>query len=106
MRHGTEGSDIEREVRTPHMSDWRFTQLTEKLIYVATANRTFPSEALAALAKALGTLLAFTARREGLDKEALLSAVQTSVADYMIAAAFYISENADTDPATSFTEQS
>ena len=69
-----------------HLSELQFTQLTQELICRATANGALPSDALAALAKALGTLIAFTARREGLANEGVLGASQNAVADYARAA--------------------
>jgi hypothetical protein len=95
----TESREVDRRVRNGHLSDLQFARLTEELIYGATANGTLPAVALAALAKALGTLLAFTARREGLAEEEVLRASQNAVADYAMAAAINIRENKDVDPA-------
>jgi len=82
-----------------HRSERQFDQVVERLIYVATADNMLPSDALAVLAKALGTLLAFTARREGLAEEEVLKPCQNAVADYAMAAAIYMRENTDVDPA-------
>jgi hypothetical protein len=81
-----------------NLSEKQFNQLTEKLIFTATANGVLPSDALAALAKALGTLSAFTARREGLNVEEVLAASQESVANFAAAAEIYMKENAEVDP--------
>jgi hypothetical protein len=102
----TESWEDDRSVTTEHLSEAQFAQLTEQLIYGATANGTLPSDALAALAKALGVLLAFAARRDGLDEEVVLRASQNAVADYATAATIYMSENAGTTPAMSREEQS
>jgi hypothetical protein len=85
-------------VNHQHLSELQFTQLTHELICKATADGTLPSDALAALAKALGTLVAFTARREGLADEEVLRASQNAVADYARAANIYICENPEIDP--------
>ncbi|MBR0693457.1 hypothetical protein [Bradyrhizobium lablabi] len=84
-----------------HRDERQLDQVVETLIYVATADSMLPSEALAALTKALGTLLAFTARRQGLAEEEVLTACQNAVADYAMAAAIYMRETSDADPAVS-----
>jgi hypothetical protein len=81
------------------LDDAEFTSLVERLIYAATENGTLPVDALAALAKALGTLLAFTARREGMSGRELLAASQNAVADYTTSALAYMRQNPDVDPA-------
>jgi hypothetical protein len=96
----------DRGTENEHLSERHFDQVVERLIHVATADNMAPSDALAALAKALGTLLAFTARREGIDKDAILRAIQTTVAGYTIAAATYMRENPDLDTAIPFTQPS
>jgi hypothetical protein len=80
------------------LSDRQFDQLTEKLLYTATAHGRIASDALAALAKALGTLSTFTARREGLSVEAVLRASQETVATFAMAAEIYMNENPEADP--------
>ena len=92
---------VEREEINEPLSDLQFARLTQELICDATANGTLPCDALAALAKALGTLLAFAARREGLDEGEVLLASQNALADYAMAASTYMRENADADPALS-----
>jgi hypothetical protein len=87
-------------VKHEHLSELQFTQLTQELICRATADGTLASDALAALAKALGTLIAFTARREGLANDEVLSASQNAVADYATAARIFICECAAIDPLT------
>jgi hypothetical protein len=84
-----------------HCSERQFDNIAERLIYVATADNMLPSDALAALTKALGTLIAFTARREGLTVEEVLKPCQNVAADYAMAAAIYMRENADIDRASS-----
>jgi hypothetical protein len=84
-----------------HRSERQFDQVVERLIYVATADNMIPLDTLAALAKALGTLLAFTARREGLLEHEVLKACQNAVADYATSAAIYMRETASVDPAVS-----
>jgi hypothetical protein len=79
-------------------SERQFDQVVERLIYVGTADNMLPSDALAALAKALGTLLAFTVRREGLAEEEILKATQNAVAEYSMAATIYMRENTDVEP--------
>jgi hypothetical protein len=83
------------EAQSRNRGERQFDQVVERLIYVATANNMLPSDAFAALAKALGTLVAFTARREGHNKDALLRAVQDTVSDYMTAAGIYMNKNSD-----------
>src|SRR5215216_1917049 len=80
---------LDRGAESEHRSERHFDQVVERLIYVVTADNMPPSDALAALAKALGTLLAFTARREGIDNDEILRAIQTTVADYTLAGAIY-----------------
>jgi hypothetical protein len=81
-----------------HLSEREFNQLTEKLIYVATADDMLPSDALAALARALGTLCTFTARREGCSLEEVLSVSQDTAATFAKAAEIYMNENPNADP--------
>ena len=81
-----------------HRSSRQFDQVVERLIYVGTADNMLPSDALAALAKALGTLLAFTARRDGLAEEEVLKATQNAIAEYAMAATIYMRENTDVEP--------
>ena len=58
------------------LTEQQFDQLVEKLIYAAIADGILPQDALAALAKALGTLSAFAARREGLSFDEILAQVR------------------------------
>ena len=81
-----------------HLTEQQFDQLAEKLIYTATANGILPQDALAALAKALGTLSAIAGRREGLSFDEVLSASQDSVATYAMVAEYFMKENPDFDP--------
>jgi hypothetical protein len=81
-----------------HLTEQQFDQLVEKLIYIATANGILPQDALAALAKALGTLSAFAARREGLPVEGVLRASQDSVATFARIAEAIMKSNPDFDP--------
>jgi len=81
------------------LTEQQFDQLAEKLILIAMANRILPQDALAALAKALGTLSAFAARREGLPLKEVLSASQDSVATFAMVAESFMKDNADLDPA-------
>jgi hypothetical protein len=80
------------------LSETQFNQLTERLIYISTANGIVPSDALAALARALGTLSTFTARREGCSLEEVLSISQDTVATFAKAAEIYMNENPNADP--------
>jgi hypothetical protein len=80
-------------VECGYLSEKRFNQLTEKLIFVATAEGILPPDALAALAKALGTLSTFTARREGRPLEEVLVASQDTVACFAFAAEEYMKKS-------------
>jgi hypothetical protein len=85
-------------IENGHLNQSQFDQLTERLIYVATANGMLPSDALAALAKALGTLSTFTAIREGLSLEEVLGASQDSVETFALAAEDYMHKYSEADP--------
>jgi len=80
------------------LTDQKFDQLVEKLISIAMANGILPQDALAALAKALGTLSAFSARREGLPHDEVLSATKCSVEAYANMAEAVMKSNPDFDP--------
>ena len=82
-------------VESRYLSETQFNQLTENIIYVATAGGTLPSDVLAALAKALGTLSAFTARREGQSFEEILAASQDTVASFAKLAEHYMKQNSN-----------
>ena len=88
----------ESALQTGELTEQRFDQLVEKLIYTATADGILPPDALAALAKALGTLSAFSARREGLPHDEVLSATKGSVEAYANMAEAVMKSNADFDP--------
>jgi len=92
-----EGGPRRNESETGYLSEGRFNELTAKLIYVATAGGILPSDALAALAKALGTLSAFAARREGRKLNEVLGASQHIVASFAMAAEVYMNENQNAD---------
>ena len=85
------------EVESGYLSEKEFNQLTENLIYAATAGGVLPSDALAALAKALGTLSAFTARREGRNFAEILRASQDTVESFAMVAESYMNENTHDD---------
>jgi len=97
----TDGSVLRPGTASGHCSERQFDQVVERLIFNATADNMLPSDALAALAKALGTLLAFTARREGLAEEEVLKASQNAVADYAMSAIIYMRGITDVDQAIS-----
>jgi hypothetical protein len=90
-----------KDTRNEQLSERQFDQVVERLIYVATADNTLPSDALGALAKALGTLCSFIARREGLSLEEVLGACQDTVSIFARAADVYMSGNADVAPSKS-----
>jgi hypothetical protein len=87
--------DSSRNEGEGYLSERSFNQLTEQLIHVATAGGILPSDALAALAKALGTLSAFAARREGHNLQEVLTASQNTVTSFARAAENYMRENSD-----------
>ena len=80
------------------LTEQQFDQLAEKLILIAMANRILPQDALAALAKELGTLSAFSARREGLPHDEVLSATKCSVEAFANMAQAVMKSNPDFDP--------
>jgi hypothetical protein len=84
--------------RTAELTEQQFDQLVEKLIYIATADGILPQDALAALAKALGTLSAFSARREGLVYDEVLTAAKCSVETFAGLAEAVMKSNADFEP--------
>ena len=91
------------EAQTGELTEQRFDQLVEKLIYAATADGILPQDALAALANALGTLSAFAGRREGLSFDEVLSASQDSVAGFARMAEAVMRSNPDFDPCKRFS---
>ena len=88
----------EPATQTGELTEQQFDQVVEKLIYAATADGVLPQDALAALAKALGTLSAFAARREGLSFDEVLSASQGSVATFARIAEAIMKANPDFEP--------
>jgi hypothetical protein len=82
------------EVEAGYLSEQRFNQLSEELIYTATAGGVLPSDALAALAKAIGVLAAFTARRERRNLADILCASRETVDSFAMAAELFM----DNDP--------
>jgi hypothetical protein len=84
------------ELEAAYLSEQRFNQLSEELIYTATAGGVLPSDALAALAKAIGVLAAFTARRDRRNLAEILCASQETVESFALAAETYM----DKDPKT------
>jgi hypothetical protein len=77
------------------LSEAQFNELSEKLIRIAAEDGRIPSDALAALAKALGTLSTFTAHREGLCTNDVVAASQASVATFARAAEVYMTLDAE-----------
>ena len=63
------------------LSGDQFNELANRIIKTATL-RTIPNDAITATAKALGVLIAFTARREGVAHDELLRFSQDAVADF------------------------
>jgi hypothetical protein len=55
--------------------------LTNRIVNTATL-RTIPNDAICATAKALGVLVAFTARRQGVSHDELLKFSQNAIADF------------------------
>src|SRR6478672_3622176 len=88
----------EPDTQTGELTEQQFDQLVEKLIYAATADGILPQDALAALANALGTLSAFSARRDGLSFDEVLSATQVSVATFARMAEAVMKSHPDFDP--------
>ena len=90
---------MEPATENAQLTKQQFDQVVENLIYVATANGILAQDALEALAKALGTLSAFAARREGLPIKEVLSASQDSVSTFAMVAESLMNDNPDFDPA-------
>jgi hypothetical protein len=63
------------------LSEGQFSDLASRIINTATL-RTIPNDAICATAKALGVLVAFTARREGHSHDELLRFSQNAIADF------------------------
>jgi len=63
------------------LSEDQFTDLVTRIMNTAT-RRTVPNDAICATAKALGVLVAFTARREGVSHDQLLRFSQNAIADF------------------------
>jgi hypothetical protein len=83
-----------------YLNATEFDELTERLIYAATSNHVLPADALSALAKALGTLCAFSARRHACPLGDILKATQDAAADSALAAEDYMRQNQDVNPAS------
>src|SRR5262249_23458133 len=75
-----------------------FTALSSKLLNVAIANKIQPIDGMGALAKALGTLISFQARRQGSSTEELLKICRDTVSSYANEATEYIRKNPHADP--------
>jgi hypothetical protein len=89
--HFDDGSDL-----TEH----QFTALTQKLIRTAIANGTPHHDAITALAKALGIMATFTARRSGRSIEELVVGSQQAVETFAHHAETFMLENNVVDPST------
>lgn len=63
------------------LSESQFNDLANRIIHAATL-RTISNDAICATAKALGVLVAFTARREGASHDELLRFSQSAIADF------------------------
>jgi hypothetical protein len=63
------------------LSEGQFCDLANRIVNTATL-RTIPNDAICATAKALGVLVAFTARREGVSHDELLRFSQNAIADF------------------------
>jgi hypothetical protein len=63
------------------LSGDQFNDLANRIINTATL-RTIPNDAISATAKALGVLVAFTARREGVSHDELLRFSQDAIAEF------------------------
>ena len=85
------------EDESGYLTETQFNHLTQELICVATASNILPADALAALAKALGILSAFTARREGRNVEEILRASQDTVASFATAAESQMKQSPDAE---------
>jgi hypothetical protein len=81
------------------LTEEAFTELVQRIIRIAIANGTLSHDALAAVAKALGTLSAFTARREGRSIEELVAGVQEAVSGFAMSAGTFMLQNPGADPA-------
>lgn len=72
---------VKERIRTELMGETDFNAHTGRIIEAASSGAT-PNDAICATAKALGTLTAFTARRESADFDTLVQFVQNAVAEY------------------------
>jgi hypothetical protein len=81
------------------LTEQEFQELVQRIIRVAGENGRLPEDALSATAKALGTLAAFTSRRNGCSMKELVEFAQVSVADFAGNAAAFMDANPKTDPA-------
>ncbi len=63
------------------LSGDQFSELVNRIMKTATL-RTIPNDAISATAKALGVLVAFTARREGVSHDELLRFSQDAIAEF------------------------
>jgi hypothetical protein len=84
--------------QTAELTQQQFDELVEKLIYTATADGILPQDALGALANALGTLSAFSARREGVSHDEVLTATKCTVEMFARRAEAVMKSNSDFDP--------
>jgi hypothetical protein len=74
------GTDEARE-----LTEEEFNALASRINRIA-ATKTLPSDAMTATAKALGTLIGFTARRDECSMEDLVQANQAAIAEYALRA--------------------
>jgi hypothetical protein len=81
------------------LSEQEFGELVQRIINLAVKNGRLPEDALAATSKALGTLAAFTARRNGRSMKELIEFAQTSVGEFARGADAFMDANPQTDPA-------
>lgn len=92
------GLPTPRTEREGDLTEKEFNQLAVDLINTATANGTLEHDAMAATARALGTLITFSARRAGSSVEELIARGQQAVATFALNAANFMLENPDSDP--------
>jgi hypothetical protein len=67
------------------LTEEEFNALASRIIRIAATN-TLPSDAMTATAKALGTLIGFTARRDDCPIDDLVQANQAAIAEYALRA--------------------
>jgi len=75
-----------------------FNEHTNRIISAATADGILPNDVICCTAKALGVLIAFTARRERKDRGKLLKFCQKAVGDFANEAEQFMTQNPQGNP--------